>query len=172
MYRCLCQTQNLLQNIQVHNPLQSKPLLTAVLNWSQRQQGEETWIRAGRWSTHNCKYLSNVAHLVSPSPHSAPRQPMSACGRTVATNSSALYNSTVATATVTIHSLQTHKNKHGLDSENSPTWINSAPSPEATNSAPYAWRCPVFTDTNSLLHSWSYDTAKVLRKFSENAMYE
>jgi hypothetical protein len=46
---------------------------------------------------------------------------MSACGRTVSTNGSALYNSNVATATATIHTLQTHKNKNGLDSKNSPT---------------------------------------------------
>jgi hypothetical protein len=47
---------------------------------------------------------------------------MSACGRTIATNSSALYNSTVATAkaTAATYKLQTHKNMSVL-SRKSPT---------------------------------------------------
>jgi len=131
MHRRLWQTQDLLKNIHVHNLLHSKPLLTAVLNCSRRQQREETWITAGRWSTHtrthNCKYLSNAAHLVSPSPQSVARQAMSACGRTVSTNSSALYNSTVATATATVTACKPIKTKNGLDWRNSPTWIQRRP---------------------------------------------
>jgi hypothetical protein len=123
MRKCLCKTQHGLDNKQVHNPLDCKPLLTA-----RRQQREDTWTRAGRWSTHNSKYLRNVAHLVSfffSPTYSAP-QPMSVCGRTVATNSSALYmssNSTVVTATATTYSLQTHENESVIVSTNSPTSI-------------------------------------------------
>ena len=60
-----------------------------------------------------------TSFLSSPPPIPPVSQPIPACSRTVATNSSAHYNSTVvtATATATIHTLQPHKNKNGLDSK-------------------------------------------------------